>query len=317
MPGPLRPLDCAGVCSWIGVVLLAARLPLPSGLEPLRQLALGALTWALLVLLARRESPLVRVQTGVVVLLATTVEYTFSPLLHAYSYTIGTVPLYVPPGHGLVYLAALAFSRGRLVSGHLRAAVALTVAAGGAWALAGVAGLLGQRHDVLGAFWFACLLGFLAWGRSRPLYVGLFLVVGFLEVVGTSLGVWAWAPLDPVLGVIGQGNPPSGASGGYGWFDLFAILAGPRLLTLLTSLPWPVRVPSATGPAGRGASGSRRPDPGVGAVPPLCRAGLGGDFHLGRPAPLPVDGDPGAGPALPLGGEQRLVGGGDQAVQPG
>src|SRR5213076_3077510 len=94
--------------------------------------------------------------------------------------------------------------------------------------------------DVLGAFWFACLLGFLAWGRaqSRLLYVGAFVVVSYLEIVGTALGTWAWQPDDPVLHLIGAGNPPSGAAGGYGWFDLYAGLLGTRLVNAFRAASW-------------------------------------------------------------------------------
>jgi hypothetical protein len=174
----------------------------------------------------------VRVQTLVVVALATCVEYTFSPLLQVYTYRIGTVPLFVPPGHGLVYLAALMLGRSAVVGRFRRPLVVGTVLVGGAWALVALLGLFGGRHDVLGAFWFACLLGFLLWGPNRGLYVGAFAVVSYLELTGTALGVWTWAPTDPVLQLIGQGNPPSGAPGGYGWFDLWALLLAPRLLRL-------------------------------------------------------------------------------------
>jgi hypothetical protein len=105
--------------------------------------------------------------------------------------------------------------------------VVATAAAAAGWALWG---LLSPRHDLLGVFWCGCLLGFLAWGRSRMLYVGAFVVVSYLELVGTALHTWAWASTDPVLHVVGQGNPPSGAAGGYGWFDLYALLLAPRLL---------------------------------------------------------------------------------------
>ncbi len=164
-PGAADLLAVALTLAWIGVVLLAASVPLPDGGEPARQLVLGGATWGVLVVLLRRETPLVRAQTLVVVLLATCVEYTFSPLLQAYTYRIGTVPLFVPPGHGLVYLAALTLGRSALAGRFRRPLVVLTVLAGGAWAAAGLLGL-GGRHDVLGAFWFACLLGFLAWGRT-------------------------------------------------------------------------------------------------------------------------------------------------------
>lgn len=229
------------VIGWIGLVLLldAVRLPgLPGPgehgslwsagpVEIGRQVALGVTTWAVLGLLLRRETPLVRTQTLLVVALATCVEYTFSPLLEAYVYRIGTVPFFVPPGHGLVYLAALALGRSALFDAYRRPLVAATVVVGGAWA---VHGLVADRPDALGAFWFCCLLGFLAWGRSRMLYVGAFVVVSYLELVGTALGTWAWAEADPVLGVVSQGNPPSGAAGGYGWFDLYALLLAPWVL---------------------------------------------------------------------------------------
>ena len=227
----------ATVLAWIGLVLLADGVRALDGVETARQLGLGAATWLVLAALLRRETPLVRAQTLVVVALATCVEYTFSPLLEAYVYRIGTVPLFVPPGHGLVYLAALALGRSRAFAAAPRSLTWATVLVAGGWAACGLAGLPGGRHDVLGAFWFACLLAFLAWGPNRLLYVGAFLVVSYLELVGTALHVWAWAPSDPVLHVIGQGNPPSGAAGGYGWFDLYALLLAPKLVSLWERLP--------------------------------------------------------------------------------
>jgi len=222
----------AVVVSWIGAILLLDAAPLPAGAEPVRQLVLGLATWAVLLVVLAGETALVRAQTAVVVALATAVEYTFSPLLEAYVYRIGTVPLFVPPGHGLVYLAALCLGRSALLTRRPRPAVAATVLIGAAWAGFGLV----TAADVLGAFWFGCLLCFLRWGRSRLLYVGAFVVVSYLELVGTALGTWAWAPVDPVLGVIGQGNPPSGAAGGYGWFDLYALLLAPRLLSWADSI---------------------------------------------------------------------------------
>ncbi len=216
----------AGVMAWIGVVLWFDR-----GGPLAEQLVTGAATWALLVALLSRETPLVRVQTLVVVVLATAVELTFAPLLEAYSYRLDNVPAYVPPGHGLVYMAALALGRSTVFARLRTPLVAATVVVGGAWAVHGL--FLADRADALGAFWFACLLGFLAWGRARLLYVGAFVVVSWLELLGTAWGTWAWAERDPVLGLVTQGNPPSGAAGGYGWFDLWAVLVAPGALARL------------------------------------------------------------------------------------
>jgi hypothetical protein len=215
------------VVAWIAVVLLADSVRGLDHWEAARQAAFGALTWLLLAVLLRREAPLVRAQTLAVVAVATAFEYTFSVLLGAYTYRIGTVPPFVPPGHGLVYLAALAFGRSPLVRAHGRALVRITLVTGAAWA---AWGLLAPRRDVLGTAWFACLVGFLLWGRSRLLYVGAFAVVSYLELLGTSVGTWSWTATDPLLHRIGQGNPPSGAAGGYGWFDLYALLLAPHLL---------------------------------------------------------------------------------------
>ena len=215
------------VLVWVPLVLWLDR-----GASIGAQRALGLGTWLLLVTLLRREAPLVRVQVGVVVAFATIVEYTFSPLLQVYVYRLHNVPSFVPPGHGLVYLAALSFGRAAWVRARRTSLVVATVTAGAVYAGWGL--LVSSRPDVLGAFWFLCLLGFLWWGRSGSrqawsLYVGAFLVVTYLEILGTSLGTWAWSTHDPT-GLVTIGNPPSGAAGGYGWFDLAAVLGAPAIL---------------------------------------------------------------------------------------
>jgi hypothetical protein len=214
--------------TWVPLVLLLDR---GAGIWWQRLLGLG--TWVLLLALLRREVPLVRAQVAVVIVFATVVEYTFSPVLEVYVYRLDNVPAFVPPGHGLVYLCALAMGRSRWVRERLPACVALTVVAGGAYAGWGL--LVSSRPDALGAFWFACLVGFLLWGRSRGLYVGAFVVVTYLEILGTWLGTWEWQAHDPT-GIVSIGNPPAGAAGGYGWFDLAAVLAGPSVLAAATRL---------------------------------------------------------------------------------
>jgi hypothetical protein len=180
--------------------------------------------------LLRRESPLVRAQTAVVVVFATVVEYVFSGWLEVYVYRLDHVPPYVPPGHGLVYLAALGISRWPWLRVHARQAITATVLVTGAYATWGL--LLAPRPDALGAFWFLCLLGFVRWGRSPLLYVGAVVAVTYLELLGTAWRVWRWMPADTLLGVVSIGNPPSVAAGGYGWFDLAAVAVAPSLVLL-------------------------------------------------------------------------------------
>ena len=214
----------AAVTGWIVLVL---GLDTVAGLG--QQRLLGAGTWVLLLLLLRGEDRDTRVQVGVVVAFATLVEVVFAGALGVYVYRTGgdAVPAFVPPGHGLVYLAALAIGRGAWAQAHARLLLVTTLVVAGAWALWGL--VLSPRPDALGAFWFACLLLFAWRGRSPLLYAGAFLVVSGLELVGTSLGTWTWQALDPT-GLISIGNPPSGIAGGYAWFDAAALWATPRVL---------------------------------------------------------------------------------------
>jgi hypothetical protein len=210
------------VVTWITFVLLVDA-DATLGIQRL----LGVATWLVLLGLLARESNLVRVQTVVVVVFASIVEFTFSPLLEVYLYRFHNVPAYVPPGHGLVYLAALAVGRTAFVRTHLRACMLTVLVAGGGYAAYGL--VWADRPDVLGAFWYLCLVGFFLWGPSRGLYVGAFLVVTYLELLGTGLGTWTWQPHDPT-GWVAIGNPPSGAAGGYGWFDLAALTLAPSVV---------------------------------------------------------------------------------------
>jgi hypothetical protein len=231
---------------WLSLVLWFDREA--GGGGPWLQRGLGAATWLVLVVALARVSPLVRTQTLVVVGFATVVEYLFSPTLHVYTYRFDNVPAYVPPGHGLVYLSAFALGHAAFVQRRLRRWEAVVVAVGGVWAAYGV--LLADRPDVLGAFWYACLVLFLAFGPSKPLYVGAFVVVSWLELLGTHLGTWEWGRTD-FTGAIAIGNPPSGAAGGYGWFDLAALLLAPRLLARLSPRSDPAPAPAGEAAGGR------------------------------------------------------------------
>ena len=82
-----------------------------------------------------------------------------------------------------------------------------------------------------GAIGVPLLCLFLWRSRSRAIYAGVFLVVGALELYGTSIGTWRWAAHLPGTG-IPDGNPPSGVASGYVWFDVMALLIAPYLVAL-------------------------------------------------------------------------------------
>jgi len=120
-PGTRPFLVAAIVVGW-----LALGLALDDGGGIWRQRLIGAATWLLLIVLVRREPRVTQIQVGTLVVLATLLEYSASPLLCLYTYRLHNVPAFVPPGHGLVYLAALCLARSRLVQARGRLLVTTT-----------------------------------------------------------------------------------------------------------------------------------------------------------------------------------------------
>lgn len=196
--------------------------------DVVEQLALGVLTAGVLAGLLAVHPPRVRATTILVVCIATCGEVVASVVWGLYDYRLDNLPSFVPPGHGLVYLGGLALAditrtRGDWLVGSATAAVI-------GWGLAGVTVL--PVTDVSGALGCTVLALTLIATRS-PVYAGVFVVVGLLELYGTALGTWSWDAVVPGLG-IPQGNPPSGAASGYVLFEVAAIAVlatlRPRLL---------------------------------------------------------------------------------------
>ena len=202
---------------------LAGLLALDTQVSFHGQLGLGVLTFVVLAAALRPLPALVRAQAIGVVVFATVGEVTGSLVWGVYHYRLHNLPLFIPPAHGLVYLSGIALSRSFRARGVVWAA-ALGAAA---WGLAGLTVL--PRLDVAGAFGVPLLLVFLWRSRARATYAGVFLVVGALELYGTSIGTWRWASTLPGLG-IADGNPPSGVASGYVWFDVMALLVAPWLV---------------------------------------------------------------------------------------
>ena len=215
------------------IAFLAALLALDTQVALSGQLALGGVTWVALATALWRASPLVRAQTLVVVAVATCGEILGSIVWGVYTYRLENLPSFVPPAHGLVYLAGAALAQA--VRGRRRERALVAAALGGVvgWGLAGVTVL--PREDVGGAIGAALLAVYLVRGRAPAVYAGVFVVVAWLELYGTALGTWRWAETIPGTGVP-NGNPPSGVAAGYVWFDIVALAVAPRLLALLARL---------------------------------------------------------------------------------
>jgi hypothetical protein len=227
---PLRgPLPFAAMV----LCVIASFLALDQFASPDEQLLLGAATWAILIASCASLGPEDRARALLVVVVATCAEVLGSIVLGAYTYRLENLPAFVPPGHGLVFLAGLRISQSAPVRRHPRAFLAAVIAIVLAWGIAGL--LLLGRTDALGAITGALLVYVLLRGRAATLYAGVFLVVGFLEIYGTSIGAWHWAAITPDTS-LPAGNPPSGIAGVYVLFDVAAIALAPTLLRVVRRL---------------------------------------------------------------------------------
>lgn len=186
-----------------------------------KQNALGVCGWVFLLGLLLGERVEVRVQVGIAVIFATIGEHFASPYMGGYIYRFHNVPAYVPPGHGMVYLTAVALARSGLFQRYAREIAKLVIIVCGAWSLWGISGIPDQG-DAVGAMLFCVFLVYLFKGRSPLVYLAAFFITTWLELIGTAVGTWKWSAIDPVLGWT-QGNPPSGVAAWYCLVDAVAL----------------------------------------------------------------------------------------------
>jgi len=210
--GPLRPYTFH--------ITLAAYWPILLYADTLAQTltqqhALGLLTFAFLLGATRFSPRTERRQVWLMVAIATSIELLCSVLWGIYQYRWGNVPLFVPPGHGLLYLFALSATRTPLMIDHGRALKRLALTCATLWAIGGLTlePLLWGRVDVLGALLWLIFVVLMRRPRA-VVYAASFFVAVELELVGTGFGNWAWAAAAPGIH-LPAGNPPSVIAGGY------------------------------------------------------------------------------------------------------
>lgn len=208
------------ILAFIGVLLAV-----DAHVDARAQLLLGLAAWIALAVALRGVPPLLRAQALVVVVVATCAEVVGSIVWGVYTYRLENLPSFVPPCHGLVYLAGAALAMWAAPRKDVLVRFALVAVL--AWGIAGITVL--PRADVGGAIGAAILAVYLVRGRAPEVYAGVFLVVAWLELYGTAIGTWEWAITIPGTGV-SQGNPPSGVASGYVWFDIVALVLAPRLI---------------------------------------------------------------------------------------
>lgn len=212
------------ICVAISLVLDAS-----GSLE--QQNIMGLIAWTFLLGLLLGENKEVRMQVVVAVVFATLGEHFASIYMGGYTYRLENVPAYVPPGHGMVYLTAVALARSGLFLRHARKIAVFVILTCGAWSIWGISGYP-EQGDQVGALLFCVFLIYLFKGRSPMVYLAAFFITTWLELIGTAAGTWTWAKIEPVFQLT-QGNPPSGVAAWYCLVDAVAIGTAPALLRIL------------------------------------------------------------------------------------
>ena len=209
------------------------------------QYGLGILTFGVLYVSTRWSAPSERRQVWLCVAVATGFEVLGSLVWGLYRYQFHNLPLYVPPGHGLVYLFGLTAARTPLLRVHGRAVTRLALVLATAWAVSGLTWLplLTGRVDVLGALCLPIFAWFILRSPRAGVFAAIFFCTSLLEIFGTGFGNWRWAATAPYL-LFPAGNPPSVIAGGYCVIDGTVLL----LASLASRLPWRTAWSGASAP---------------------------------------------------------------------
>ena len=162
------------------------------------QPAVSAATWVVLAWVVSRSTPATRRELAVCVMLATLGELFLKDVWGLYTYRLGNLPLFIPPGHAIVYAASVRMSR--WMPQQLPAIVVMVF--GG---YVGYAALRG--FDTFGLVWFAAFLAYVIFSANPRLCAMLFVFALAIEVYGTQLGGWRYFTIEPWFGLTTT-NPP-------------------------------------------------------------------------------------------------------------
>jgi hypothetical protein len=192
------------------ICVVAAGLLLDQKLPFGGQIITNIAVWLIFICILRHASRQEQVSLVACVFYATIGEIFLSLAWGLYEYRLGNIPLFVPPGHALLFMVGTALAP-RLSD---RLAWSVPLLAAPFVVLLSVTG-----SDTLGAPLFALLLLCMVFGPAKKLYATMFLLALAMEIYGTWLGNWTWSPHVPWLGLT-MLNPPLAAGAFYCVLDL-------------------------------------------------------------------------------------------------
>ena len=177
------------------------------------QVIVNIAAWLVLAILWKRSDKEDRPALALCLAFATAGEVFLSLAWGLYDYRLGNIPLFVPPGHVLLFwLGTRIAAQLPGKSEWLVPIVSLPV----------VAALAMTGRDTFGPLLFAMFVGCMAIRRGRKLYATMFALSLVMELYGTWLGNWTWRAEVPWLG-LATTNPPLAAGAFYCVLDLLVI----------------------------------------------------------------------------------------------
>ena len=150
-------------------------------------------------------------------------EVLLSLVWRVYDYRLGNLPLFVPPGHVMLFLLGLTIAP-RISDSMVRFVAVSAAILVSALALTG--------RDTFSALLVAVFLASVVLGRERKLYATMFVLALVMELYGTWLGNWHWNAQVGRTGMVTL-NPPVAAGAFYCALDLL-VMTTTRMLHRVT-----------------------------------------------------------------------------------
>lgn len=185
---------------------------------PYGQLVVNVFVWVMFVALWKRSDPHRRPALLACLVYATAGEAFLSLAWGLYTYRLDNIPLFVPPGHVLLFFLGTQIAEKLPERAEwMIAAIAAPLIAFFAW----------TGRDTLGPLLYALFLACLWLSPSRRLYATMFVLALAMELYGTWIGNWVWAERVPWLGLTAD-NPPLAAGAFYCVLDLLVVTTTSR-----------------------------------------------------------------------------------------
>lgn len=212
LPNSERRRDAALHCALI-VAFVTGGLLADQKIEFWGQTLTNVVVWCLFLWWLRGARAATQIALTACVVYATLGEIFLSLVWGVYDYRLGNVPLFVPPGHALLFML------GGLIAARARDWIVWVVPLA---AVPFIVILLASGTGTLDALLFGVFLLCLKLGRARKLYAVMFVLSLAMEIYGTWLGNWAWSTTVPWLGLTTP-NPPLAAGAFYCVLDLLVV----------------------------------------------------------------------------------------------